>query len=305
MVWLAIEQTLNGLQLGVTLFLITAGLTLSFGVMGVVNLAHGSLYMVGAYIAAFTGLQTGSFAIGIATALAAVTLIGLVLELSVMRVLYLRDHMDQVLATFALILIFNGGTTWIFGRQPYQIETPRFLGGAIEFTSEFSYPAYRFALIGVGVAISILLYFVIAKTRIGMLVRAGSTHRDLVRALGVNLPSVFTIIFAFGASLAGLAGALVGPVQAVQVGMGDPMVILAFVVIVIGGVGSVRGALVASVLVGIVDAFGRAVVPQVLKAVVEPGVASAIGVAISATSVYLLMAAVLIVRPSGLFAGRV
>ncbi|MSQ71418.1 MAG: branched-chain amino acid ABC transporter permease [Betaproteobacteria bacterium] len=301
----AIEQALNGIQLGVTLFLITAGLTLTFGIMGVINLAHGSLFMVGAYVGAVAGVQSGSFALGIAAALAASGVLGLLIELSVIRVLYRRDHLDQVLATFALIFIFNGCTSWIFGRQPLLIDVPPFLGGVIDFTPDFSYPRYRMALIVAGLAIAALLYYTIARTRIGMLVRAGSTHRELVRALGVNVPGLFAIIFAFGSALAGLAGALVGPVRAVEVGMGDHMVILALVVIVIGGIGSVRGAMVASLLVGLVDTLGRSLLPQVLKAIIDPGVASSVGVALSATSVYLLMAVVLLIRPAGLFAGRV
>lgn len=305
MTLLAIEQILNGLQLGFTLFLITAGLTLTFGVMGVVNLAHGSLYMAGAYVAAWVGLQSGSFLIGIACALVAASVLGVVLEVTVIRALYRRDHLDQVLGTFALILIFNGSVSWIFGRQPYQIEVPPFLRGTVDFTAEFSYPLYRLALIATGIVVAIVLYVLISRTRVGMQVRAGSTHRDIVRALGANVPLLFALVFGAGSLLAGLAGALVGPVQAVEVGMGDHMVILAFVVIVIGGVGSVRGALVASILVGLVDTLGRSLVPQILKSVAPPDVASALGVGLSATSVYLLMAAVLLLRPAGLFAGKV
>ena len=305
MVLLALEQALNGLQLGVTLFLITAGLTLTFGVLGVINLAHGSLYMVGAYTAAFVGVLSGSVALGVLAALAVAALVGLLLETSVFRALYRRDHLDQVLVTFALILIFNGSTGFLFGRQPYQIDVPTILKGTVHFTGDFTYPLYRLVLIGVGIVVAALLYFMIGRTRIGMLVRAGSTHRDLVGALGGNVPLLFSLVFTFGSMLAGLAGAIIGPVHAVEIGMGDHMVILAFVVIVIGGVGSVRGAFVASLLVGLVDTLGRSLVPQILRAVADPTVASAIGAAISATSVYVLMALVLLIRPSGLFAGRV
>ena len=305
MIVLAIEQALNGLQLGVTLFLMSAGLTLTFGIMGVINLAHGSLYMVGAYSAAYVTLLSGSFAAGIMAALLVMLVLGLLLEVTVVRPLYRRSHLDQVLATFALILVFNGCTSWLFGRQPFQIEVPSFLSGVIHFTPEFYYPVYRLAIICVGAVIAALLFFLIARTRVGMLVRAGSTHRELVSVLGVNLPILFSFIFSFGAVLAGFAGGIIGPIQAVEVGMGDQMVILAFVVIVIGGIGSVRGALVASLLVGVVDALGRSLIPHALKQIVDPALASPIGVGISATSVYVVMAIVLLIRPSGLFAGRV
>jgi branched-chain amino acid transport system permease protein len=302
---LAIEQALNGLQLGVTLFLMSAGLTLTFGIMGIINLAHGSLYMVGAYAAAYVSLRSGSFAAGILGAILAMMVLGLLLESTVMRPLYRRGHLDQVLATFALILIFNGCTGWLFGRQPFQIEVPAFLSGAVHFTPWFSYPVYRLAIIGAGAVIAAMLFLFIARTRTGMLVRAGSTHRELVSVLGINLPILFSFIFSLGAVLAGVAGAIIGPIQAVEVGMGDQVVILAFVVIVIGGVGSVRGALVASLIVGIVDSMGRSLVPQLLRSIADPAVAGSIGVGISATSVYMLMAIVLLIRPSGLFAGRI
>jgi branched-chain amino acid transport system permease protein len=305
MILLAIEQALNGLQLGITLFLMSAGLTLTFGIMRVINLAHGSLYMVGAYVTAYVSLHSGSFTAGLLAALLIMFALGFLLESTIVRPLYRRGHLDQVLATFALVLIFNGSIGWFFGRQPLQIEVPTPLSGAVHFTSNFSYPIYRLTIIGVGAVIASLLFFLIARTRFGMLVRAGSTHRELVSALGVNLPMLFSLVFSLGAVLAGFAGGIIGPIQAVEVGMGDQMVILAFVVIVIGGLGSVRGAMVASVLVGIVDALGRSLVPQLLKTFADPTVAASIGVGISATSVYVLMAIVLLIRPSGLFHGRV
>lgn len=301
----AFEQFLNALQLGLTLFLLTAGLTLTFGFMGVINLAHGSVYMVGAYVFAAVALKTGSFVLGVAAALAASAGLGLLLELSLVRRLYSRGHLDQVLATFAVILIANGLTTWLFGRQPIQLDIPSYLSGPLRFTDELSYPKYRAFLIGIGLAVAVLLYLVLANTRVGMLVRAGSTHRDLVRALGVDVRRLFMLVFGLGSLLAGFAGALIGPLQSVEVGMGDHIVILAFVVIVIGGVGSVRGAFVASLLVGFVDTFGRVVVPFLLKGFAAPALATNLSVGISATAVYLLMAIVLLVRPAGLFAGRV
>ena len=304
MTLLVVEQALNGLQFGLTLFLMTAGLTLTFGVMRVINLAHGSLYMAGAYVAAYISVASGSFALGIVAALAVSAVLGMLLETGVFRALYQRDHLEQVLATFALILLFNGCVGLVFGRRPFQIEVPALFSGAVAFGPDFAYPKYRLALIGLGLAVAALLHFLIARTRFGMLVRAGSTHRDMVRALGVDLPLLYTLVFAFGAALAGLAGAAIGPIQAVEVGMGDHIIVLAFVVIVIGGIGSVKGALTASLLVGLVETFGRTVVPPLLKTLVSTTVASSIGAAISATSVYVLMALVLLIRPSGLFAPR-
>ncbi|MGD9922054.1 MAG: branched-chain amino acid ABC transporter permease [Pseudorhodoplanes sp.] len=306
MMWTYIaEQCLNGVQLGATLFLMTAGLTLTFGVMGLVNLAHGSIYMVGAFVCAYITLRSGSLAAGIASALASAAIIGALLETGVFRRLYARSHLDQVLATFALILIFNGLTKLYFGRQPYQIDVPEFLSGAVHIGESFSYPLYRLVIVLIGLIVAASLYYIIARTRVGMLIRAGSTNRDMVRALGVDLPLLFTLVFALGAVLAGLAGAIIGPVQAVEVGMGDQMVILAFVVIIIGGVGSVRGAMIASLMVGITDTVGRTVIPQMLKSVTDITTASALGAAISSTSVYLLMIVVLLFRPTGILSGRI
>jgi len=300
----AFEQALNGVQLGLTLFLLTAGLTLTFGFMGVINLAHGSMYMVGAYVFAAVSLRTGSFLFGLVSALVASGVLGLLLELSLVRRLYRRGHLDQVLATFAIILIANGVTTWYFGRQPIQLDIPSYLSGPLRLTDHFSYPKYRAFLIAVGVAVAVLLHFLVGKTRVGMLVRAGSTHRDLVRALGIDVRRLFALVFGLGSMLAGFAGALIGPLQSVETGMGDQIVILAFVVIVIGGVGSINGAFVASLMVGFVDTFGRVVVPMVLKSYAAPALAGHLSIGISATAVYLLMAIVLLVRPAGLFAQR-
>lgn len=300
----AFEQSLNAIQLGLTLFLLTAGLTLTFGFMGVINLAHGSVYMIGAYVLAAVSLRTGSFLIGIAAALLTTGIIGLLLELSLVRRLYRRGHLDQVLATFAVILIANGLTTWLFGRQPIQLDIPSYLSGPLRLTADLSYPKYRAFLIALGVAIAVLLHIVMGRTRVGMRVRAGSTHRELVRALGVDVRGLFALVFGLGSMLAGFAGALIAPLQAVEAGMGDQIVILAFVVIVIGGVGSVRGAFFASLMVGIVDTLGRVVLPFLLKSFTAPAVSTALSIGVSSTAVYLLMAAVLIVRPAGLFAGR-
>jgi branched-chain amino acid transport system permease protein len=299
---LLIEQLLNGVQFGVMLFLLAAGLTLVFGIMGLINLAHGSLYMIGAYAAARIAVLTGSFFAALLAGTAAAAIAGMAVEYLVLRQLYARDHLDQVLATFGLILFFNEGMTILFGRQPLLIEIPAALSGAVEIIPGIPYPVYRLAIIGVGILVALALYILIGHTRIGMLVRAGATHRDMVRALGVDIRMLYTVVFGLGALLAGLAGVMAGPLLSVQVGMGEQILILTFVVIVIGGIGSVRGAVVGSLLVGIIDTLTRALAPGLLKTVMTASNADAIGGGLSSMSVYLLMAAVLLWRPRGLFA---
>jgi branched-chain amino acid transport system permease protein len=289
-------------QFGVMLFLLAAGLTLVFGIMGLINLAHGSLYMIGAYAAARIAVLTGSFAAGLLAGTAAAAITGMAVEYLVLRRLYARDHLDQVLATFGLILFFNEGMTILFGRQPLQIDIPSALTGAVEIIPGIPYPVYRLAIIGVGLLVAAGLYVLIGHTKIGMLVRAGATHRDMVRALGVDIRMLYTVVFGLGALLAGLAGVMAGPLLSVQVGMGEQILILTFVVIVIGGIGSVRGAVVGSLLVGIIDTLTRALAPSLLKTVMSASNADAIGGGLSSMSVYLLMAAVLLWRPRGLFA---
>ena len=301
---LLVEQFLNGLQYGVTLFLLAAGLTLIFGIMGVINLAHGALYMVGAFAAAWTTMQTGNFWIGLPVGLVTAALVGLAMELAVIRRLYQRDHLDQVLATFALILIFNQSVTLIFGRQPLFSQPPALLSGAVEVLPGLPYPAYRLFVIAVGLAVAVGLYLLINKTRIGMLVRAGATNRQMVRALGVNIQGLYTAVFALGALLAGLAGVMASPIVSVQVGMGDEIILATFVVVVIGGVGSVKGAFVAAILLGMFDTMLRAFLPGLLQQVMPGDEAQALGVGISSMGIYLMMALVLLVRPRGLFAAR-
>ena len=256
---LFIEQFLNGLQLGVMLFLMSAGLTLVFGIMRVINLAHGSLYMVGAYVAATVANLTGSFLLGLLAALPAAALTGMVMEVVVLRVLYDRDHLDQVLATFGLILFFNELTRIIWGRQPLFMDVPSWLSGTVEILPGMPYPAYRLAIIGVGGLVAAFLYFLFKKTRLGMQIRAGAENREMVAALGVNIRLLYTLVFGLGALLAGLAGVMAGPIFAVESGMGESILILTFVVIVIGGIGSTRGAMVAALLVGMVDTPGQGV----------------------------------------------
>lgn len=296
-----LEQMLNGLQLGVMLFLMAAGLTLIFGVMGLINLAHGSLFMIGAFLCAHVTEQSGSFWIGLVAALAGAAAVGAAIEVIVIRRLYDRDHLDQVLATFSLILIFSEGTRWIFGARPLYLNAPDILSGTVPLPHGGGYPVYRIAIIIVGVLVAIALYRLIAKTRLGMQIRAGEADREMTGALGVDINRLYTIVFALGAMLAGLAGAMVGALQSVEVGMGEPVLIMAFVVIVIGGIGSIKGALVGAVLVGIFDTFGRAFLPLIFASLFPPAEAQAIGGSLASMLIYVLMAGVLVWRPQGLF----
>jgi branched-chain amino acid transport system permease protein len=281
---LLIEQGLNGVQLGIMLFLMAAGLTLVFGIMNLVNLAHGSLYMLGAYFAAAVQLYTGSFLLAVPAALLATALVGLVLEVVTLRSLYARDHLDQVLCTFGLILFLNELVRILWGPVPLRMGLPQGLAGSVDLFG-IRYPAFRLAVIVVGVLVAVFLYLLITHSRLGMLIRAGASDRMMVGALGVDIKRLYTLVFALGAALAGLAGVMAGPIFSVQVGMGDYILILTLVVIVIGGIGSVRGAFVAALLVGIIDTFARVLLPPALGQI----------------GIYLLMAAVLFWRPRGLF----
>ena len=301
---LFLEQTLNGVQFGLMLFLLAAGLTLVFGIMDMINLAHGSLYMIGAYLMASFAQATGSFWAALPLALAATAMVGAVLEISLLRRLYERDHLSQVLATFALILIANESVRMIWGSQPIMLNGPAALTGPVELPGGIQYASYRLAIIAVGAAVALLLYFFIGRTRIGMLVRAGASNREMATAMGVDIKRLFTAVFAVGAALCGLAGAMLGPILAVQVGMGENILILAFVVIVIGGIGSIRGALVGALLVGLVDTMGRALLPILFYTLFPPMVASNLGPSLSSILIYVLMAAVLFFRPQGLFPAR-
>jgi branched-chain amino acid transport system permease protein len=297
---LLIEQVLNGLQFGVMLFLMAAGLTLVFGVMGLINLAHGSLYMVGAFAAAAVAAASGSFLLALAAALAAAAAAGAIIEVAVIRRLYDRDHLDQVLATFALILVFSEGTRWLFGSFPLYLDVPGWLSGSVALPGGVSYPAYRLAIIVVGLLVAAGLFLVINRTRLGVRIRAGEADREMIAALGVDITRLYTIVFALGAALAGLAGAMIGPIQSVQVGMGEPVLIMAFVVVVIGGIGSIKGALVGAILVGITDTLGRFLLPVFLGGFMDPAAATAVGSALASMLIYILMAVVLVWRPTGL-----
>jgi branched-chain amino acid transport system permease protein len=297
---LLLIQVLNGLQFGIILFLIAAGLTLVFGVMDFINLAHGVQYMVGAYLAAAFTAYTGNFLYGLLLALPTALVFGLLLEVLVFRHLYDRDHLEQVLATFGVILFLNQGVKLVWGAAPLSVPIPDALSGSIPLGNLF-YPVYRFAVIGAGLAVAALLYILVNHTRAGMLVRAGATNAPMVSALGVDIRRLFMIVFGFGAMLAGFAGAMVAPILSVEPGMGDNILILAFVVIVIGGIGSIRGAFLAALLIGIVDTLGRSFAPNILRLVLDPSMASQTGRAIAPMLIYILMAAVLFFRPTGLF----
>ncbi len=302
MSWLLfIEQVLNGLQFGMMLFLTAAGLTLIFGIMNLINLAHGSLYMVGAYVCASVTGWTGSFLLGLLAALPAAALVGAAVEIVALRRLYHRDHLDQVLATFGLILFFNEAAKILWGAQPLYLSIPDWLSGSVELIPGAPYPAYRLAIILVGAAVALSLYLLIGKTRIGMLIRAGATSREIVAAMGVDIRLLYTLVFALGAMLAGLAGALIGPLQSVEVGMGEGILILTFVVIVIGGIGSIKGALIAALLVGLVDTLGRAFLPSLFGLFMDPSAANGVGASLASMAIYILMALVLVLRPRGLF----
>lgn len=300
---LLLEQALNGLQFGAMLFLMAAGLTLVFGVMGLINLAHGSLYMVGAFAAAAVAAATGNFLAALAGALVAAAIAGALVEIAVLRRLYRRDHLDQVLATFALILIFSESVRFVFGSFPLYLDAPRALAGSVRIGG-FSYPAYRLAIIAVGAAVALGLYLLINRTRLGVQIRAGEADREMIAALGIDIARLYTVVFALGAALAGLAGAMIGPIQSVQVGMGEPVLIMAFVVVVIGGIGSIKGALVGAILVGLTDTLGRFLLPILFGAVLDPASAMAIGSALASMLIYILMAAILVWRPAGLMGAR-
>lgn len=302
--WLFLEQSFNGLQLGVMLFLMAAGLTLVFGIMDLVNLAHGSLYMVGAYLAASLTTWTGSFVLGILLAVPATFAVGVVVELVVLRTLYERSHLDQVLATFGLILFFNELVAILWGRAAIFSGLPDFLSGSVEIIPGAPYPVFRLVIIAVGLLVAAALYLFVTRTRFGMLIRAGASNREMAGALGVDIKLLFTLVFGLGAALAGLAGMMTAPLTAVEPGMGEPVLILAFVVIIIGGIGSIRGAFFAAVLVGIVDTLGRAFLPVTLRALVSDATADAVGPAVASMLIYIVMAAILFFRPQGLFSAR-
>lgn len=298
---LFLEQCLNGLQFGLLLFLLAAGLTLVFGIMDLVNLAHGSLYMMGAYFAATFTALTGSYLGGIVIAIGATLVLGMALEVIAMRRLYGRDHLDHVLGTFGLILFFNELVRIVWGPAGMNLTLPAWLNISVEILPGVQYSMYRLSIIIVALAVAGGLYLVVMRTRVGMLIRAGASNREMIGALGINIKLLYTFVFGVGAALAGLAGMMQAAILTAQIGMGENILILAFVVIIIGGIGSIRGAFIASIFAGLVDTVGRAVIPDMLKLVLSPSAASTAGPALSSMLIYLLMAIVLVVRPAGLF----
>jgi branched-chain amino acid transport system permease protein len=298
---LLLEQALNGLQLGLMLFLLAAGLTLVFGIMDMVNLAHGSLYMVGAYLIATATQASGSFWWGLVAGVAGTAIFGVLLEVSVLRRLYRRDHVTQVLGTFAILLMCNESVRMIWGSQPLSLNPPAALAGPVELFPGFFYPSFRLLIIVVGLATALLLYLLVTRTRLGMQVRAGASNRDMAQAMGTNVQRLFTAVFGLGAALCALAGGMLGPLLSVQVGMGESILILAFVVIVIGGIGSIRGALVGALLVGMVDSGGRSLLPMLFESLFGAALAAEAAPVVASILIYVLMAAVLFFKPRGLF----
>ncbi len=297
-------QGLNGLQLGVLLFLVAAGLTLVFGVMDFVNMAHGVQYMLGAYLAVSAAQFTGSFGLGLLAAAAGTLIFGLVLDRLVFRHLYGRGHLDQVLATFGIILFANEAVRMAWGNEPLSLPVPDMLAGSVVLMDGLRYPLYRLLILACGVIFGVALALVITRTRTGMRLRAGATHPELLGALGVDTGRLFALVVGAGAMMAGFAGAVAAPILSVQPGMGDSVLILAFVVIIIGGTGSIRGAAVAALLVGLVDTLGRSFATDIARLVLRPATAHTVGPAFASMAIYVLMALVLAVRPAGLLPAR-
>ena len=301
---LILEQIFNGLQAGVTLFLVAAGLTLILGIMDFVFLAHGAQVMIGAYAAAVITSVTGNFYLGLLLAIPVTFASGYLLELVIIRHLYQRDHMEQVLATFGLILFFNELIRIGFGPAAIYSDLPPSLSGFVEILPDTPYPAYRLAVILAGLVLALAIHLFVSRTRVGAMVRAGANNPAMTAALGINIKILFRLIFATGACFAGVAGMLLGPLTSVQPGMGEPLLILSLVVIIIGGIGSVRGAFIAAIIVGLVDTLGRVFLPALLRLIIDQAAADGAGPALASMLVYILMAMVLIFRPTGLFSAR-
>ncbi len=300
---LLFEQLLNGVQLGIFLFLLAAGLTLVFGIMDLMNLAHGSLYMIGAFVAATVTIWTDSFLLGVVAAVPVVMLVGIVVEIVVLRRLYGRGHLDQVLATFGLILFFNELVRLIWGADGLSVPLSGALNQSVSLFG-LPYPVYRTMVIAVGLLVAAFLYYLVARTRLGMLIRAGASNRIMVDALGIDIKLVFTLVFGLGAALAGLAGVMAGPIFSVNIGMGENILILTLVVIVIGGIGSIRGAFVGAILVGVIDIMGRSFLDTFFKLFLPNEAAETAAPAVASMLIYVLMVAVLFFRPQGLFPAR-
>jgi branched-chain amino acid transport system permease protein len=303
---LLFAQIINGCQFGFMLFLIAAGLTLTFGIMNFLNQAHGVLFMLGAFLAASLYEASGSFPVAVIGSVFGSFILGALLERGLLRPFYDKDHLDQILVTFGLVLIVNEGVRVVWGPAPLQMPIPALLDDVIELPFDIVVSRYRVFVLLVGAMVAAALYWIINRTRIGMLLRAAASDRETVAALGGNVSLIYSCVFAIGAAIASLAGALVAPLTTIESGMGDSLMILAFVVVVIGGPGSVRGALVSALVIGIFDTVGRTVLPRLLETLVNSELAMAAGPGIASMLVYVLMAMILIYRPSGLFpvAGR-
>ena len=298
-------QVLNGLQLGVLLFLLAAGLTLTFGIMDFINLAHGSLYMVGAYLCATITLWSDSFLLGVLLAIPLTGLVGLVLEVVVVRHLYHRDHLDHVLATFGLILCMDTLVHLIWGPEGLAIPLPQWLDGQIPLGADLVFPTYRVVIILAGLLLALGLYLLVNHTRVGMRIRAGASNRTMIGALGVDIKLLFALVYALGATLAGIAGMLISPITEASIGMGNAIIITAFVVIIVGGLGSVKGAFVAAMLIGFIDTLGRSYLDDLFGLFMSADAAENSAPAISAMLIYILMALILVFKPQGLFPPKV
>jgi len=297
---LLITQLMNGLQLGLLLFLLASGLTLIFGIMDFINLSHGSFYMIGAYFCGTIVSITGSFVTGVLIGLVGVFAVGALVERFIVRYLYRKDHLDHVLVTFGLILIFDTLVHLLWGPSGMAIPLPDALNGQVSLGS-LELPSYRLVIISAGLLVAVVLYFLVAKTRLGMLIRAGASNRSMVEALGVNINRLFLIVFALGTAMAGLAGMLIAPITEASIGMGNDIIIIALVVVIVGGIGSVKGAFYAALIIGLIDTMSRSYLDQLLQLVMPNTYAETAAPALSAMLVYILMAAVLAFRPQGLF----
>lgn len=298
-------QTLNGLQLGLLLFLVASGLTLVFGILDFVNLAHGSLYMLGAFICASLTFLLGSFLWAVLLALPLTGVIGYLVERTIARSLYHRDHLDHVLGTFGLILVLDTLTHLIWGPAGIAIPLPTWMDGQVNLFEGVVVPIYRLLIIAVGLTTAGGLFWLVNYTRLGMLIRAGASNRTMVAALGIDIQTLFALVFALGAMLAGLSGMLVAPITEASIGMGNNIIITAFVVIIVGGIGSMKGAFIGAILIGLIDTLGRTFIDDAFKLFMSSEAAETSAPAVSAMLIYIIMAAVLAVRPQGLFPPKV
>lgn len=296
---------LNGVQLGLLLFLVASGLTLVFGILDFVNLAHAALYMLGAFVCASLTYLLGNFILAVLVSLPVTAAVGWAVERFVARPLYTRNHLDHVLATFGLILVLDTAVHLIWGPEGIAVPLPAWLDTQLVLSETLVLPTYRLVIIGAGLAVALGLFWLVTYTRTGMLIRAGASNRRMVSALGVNIEMLFALVFALGAALAGLAGMLIAPITEASIGMGNNIIITAFVVIIVGGIGSIKGAFIAALLIGLIDTLGRSYLDDIFKLFMSPSGAETSAPAVSAMLIYILMAAVLAVRPQGLFPPKV